>query len=298
MNTKAILAICLGAALLFFSCVEDVKTGNEYSGRLILKLTDAPFPYDLVSEANVTLFKVEARKVDDEAVEENDMADNETLPFITLMEQEISVNLLNLTNGVTQILADVEIPQGTYDLIRVYVKGVNVVLTDGRTFDLKVPSGEQTGIKVFLKPGITVVGGLSTDLLLDFDVSRSFVAKGNLKKVDGIRGFNFKPVIKASNLSTSGSLLGNVITIEDEIEKALEGVQISVLAADTVNTSSFTDADGNYMIMGLETGSYKAIAEFEGYTSSDTLDIQITAANKTIQDFILEKEVVEETGSD
>ena len=163
-------------------------------------------------------------------------------------------------------------------------------LTDGRSFDLKVPSGEQTGIKVFIKPGINVAGGLSSDLLLDFDVSRSFVARGNIKKVDGINGFNFKPVIQGSNLSTAGTLLGNVSTILDEMSQPLEGAQISIMAADTINTTAFSDVDGNYMIMGLEAGSYKAFTELEGFIGSDTLDVQINVANRTNLSFVLDAE--------
>ncbi|WP_420602210.1 DUF4382 domain-containing protein [Flagellimonas sp.] len=301
MKIKFFFGLILAMALTFLNCSEDNNSdSNSKTGKLTLQLTDAPFPFDMVAEANVTIFKVEARKVDDEMDEnaeddssEDDMDSDDNSPFIVLMEEEMDVNLLELTNGVTEQLADLEVPVGTYDLIRVYVKGVNVVLTDGRTFDLKVPSGEQTGIKVFIKPGITVAGGLSADLLLDFDVSRSFVAKGNTNTVDGIHGFNFKPVIKVSNLSTAGSLTGNVSTLEDEMQVALEGAQISVLAADTLNTSGFSDADGNYTIMGLEAGTYNVFAELDGYVKSDTLEVQITAANKTVQDFQLEKEVVE-----
>lgn len=288
-------------ALTFINCSDDADSNVNETGKLSIQLTDAPFPFDMVAEANVTVFKLEARNKDSEDGDmgentdsDSDMDDDgEGSPFITLMEEEMNVNLLELTNGVTEQLASIDVPVGTYDLLRIYVKGVNVVLTDGRTFDLKVPSGEQTGIKVFIKPGITVAGGLSADLLLDFDVSRSFVAKGNTKTVDGINGFNFKPVIKVSNLSTAGSLAGNVSSLEDEVQVALEGAQISVLAADTLNTSGFSDADGNYTIMGLEAGSYKIFAELEGYTKSDTVDVEIAVANKTIQDFQLVKEVIE-----
>jgi len=172
----------------------------------------------MVAEANVTIFKVEARSVmEADASEDSDSTEDDAMdessPFVVLMETEIDVNLLDLTNGSTEMLADLDVLARAYDLVRVYVKGINVGLTDGRTFDLKVPSGEQTGIKVFMKPALTVVGGLSSDLLLDFDVSRSFVAKGGVHKVDGITGFNFKPVIKASNMSTAGTLAGNVSTI-------------------------------------------------------------------------------------
>ncbi len=278
-------------ALTFINCSDDTNSNADGTGKLTVQLTDAPFPFDMVAEANVTVFKLEARNKDSEDGAMDD--DGEGSPFITLMEEEMNVNLLELTNGVTEQVASIDVPVGTYDLLRIYVKGVNVVLTDGRTFDLKVPSGEQTGIKVFIKPGITVAGGLSADLLLDFDVSRSFVAKGNIKNIDGINGFNFKPVIKVSNLSTAGSLTGNVNTLEEEMQVALEGAQISVLAADTLNTSGFSDADGNYTIMGLEAGSYKVFAELEGYIKSDTVDVEIAVANKTIQDFQLVKEVIE-----
>ena len=297
MNAKFYTLAILIFTFLAFSCESD-SNDTDSTGRLTVQLTDAPFPFDLVAEANVTVFKVEARKVDDEnddedeMDEDNDMEDEDNSPFITLMEEEIQVNLLELTNGVTETLVDTEIPAGTYDLVRVYVKGVNVVLTDGREFDLKVPSGEQTGIKVFIKSGITVVGGLSADLLLDFDVSRSFVAKGNLNTPAGIQGFNFKPVIKACNLSTAGTLTGVVSTMEDTDELFLEGAQISVMAADTLNTSGFTNEDGQYAILGLEAGTYQVFAALEGYVNSDTLDVEIVAANKTIQDFQLEAEVV------
>jgi len=272
-------------------CSDGEGSGNaEDKGTLSLQLTDAPFPYDLLAEANVTVYKVEARLVDgdDNSDDMNDDSDDNGSPFVTLMEEEIDVNLLELTNGLTQQLADIEVPVGSYDLIRVYVKGVNVVLTDGTVYDLKVPSGYASGIKVFVDPAITVVGGLSSDLLLDFDVSRSFVAKGNINTPAGVNGFNFKPVIKASNLSTAGTLAGNVSTVEEEMALALEGTQISVFAADTLNTTSFTDVEGNYAVLGLKAGMYEVVAELEGYLTSDTLDIQIDAANVTTQDFILE----------
>ena len=300
MRTKFIFSLLMAMALIIMSCSDGEGSGSaEGTGTLSVQLTDAPFPYELVAEANVTVYKVEARQVDNDDDSDDDMnddssddtddsSDDDNYPFITLMEDEIDVNLLELTNGLTQQLAEIDVPAGSYDLIRVYVKGVNVVLTDGTVYDLKVPSGDASGIKVFVDPAITVTSGLSSDLLLDFDVSKSFVAKGNLNTPAGLNGFNFKPVIKASNLSTAGTLSGNVSTVEEEVAVALEGAQISVFAADTLNTTSFSDVDGNYAILGLEAGMYEVVAELDGYLVSDTLDVQIDAANISTQDFILE----------
>ncbi|WP_108423055.1 DUF4382 domain-containing protein [Flagellimonas amoyensis] len=294
MRTKIFFNALILAFLTLMGCSGDDNNGpNGETGRLSIQLTDAPFPFDLVTEANVTIFKVDARLASDD---DDEMDDDESgSSFVTLMEEEITVNLLDLTNGITEELADVEVPVGTYNLVRVHVRGVNVVLADERSFDLNVPSGEQTGIKIFIDPGLTVAGGLSSDLLLDFDVSRSFVAKGSTNSVDGITGFNFKPVIKASNLSTAGTLSGIVATMDGETAIPLENAQISVLDMNEEPvTSGATKIDGAYAIMGLEAGTYKVFSSLNGYVTSDTLDVEIVAANKTIQDFILEVEAAQE----
>ena len=286
INFCSLLILAFGTLLV--SCTESNDLPNEY-GRLSIKLTDAPFPHDLVAEANVTIFKIDARYKGDVEIDDSDTEDNgssvesddDDSSFVVLMENEVSVNLLDLTNGITENLLDADVPVGSYDLVRVYVTGVNVVLTNGTTYDLKVPSGSQSGIKIFIAPELVVSGGLSADLLLDFDVSRSFVAKGGTKDLASITGFNFKPVIKASNLSTAGTLAGIITEISEEVSVGIEGVQVSVFDGDTQITSTFTDADGRYMIMGLEAGSYTVEIEKEGYGLQTFSDIEINAANKT-----------------
>ena len=290
MKSNILSITIITLSTLMMSCSDDNEVASDY-GKLSVKLTDAPFPHDLVAEANVTIFKVDARykgdiNLDDEMIDSTSTTvetdgDN---PFIVLMEDEVQVNLLELTNGVTKNLADIDVPVGTYDLIRVYVEGINVVLKDGTTYDLKVPSGSQSGIKIFIKPGLNVSGGLTSDLLLDFDVSRSFVAKGGTQN---ITGFNFKPVIKASNMSTAGTLAGIVTELQEETLLGVEGAQIAVFVADTLNTTTFSDVDGSYMLMGLDAGSYTVEVEKEGYIMQTADNVQIDAANKTVLDFEL-----------
>tara|TARA_R110002051_G_scaffold90356_5_gene159135 strand:- start:801 stop:1718 length:918 start_codon:yes stop_codon:yes gene_type:complete len=295
MKIKLLSFILLASFAMFIGCTDNNHESAKM-GKMSIQLTDAPFPHDLVAEANVTIFKIDARNIEMESdtETEGEMADETGSPYSILMEQEIEVNLLDLTNGITETLVDTEVPVGTYDLVRVYVKGINVVLTDGTTYDLKVPSGEQTGIKVFIKPGITVAGNLSADLLLDFDVSKSFIAKGNINDLAGITGFNFKPVIKACNLSTSGSLAGMVTTLQEEVAVGLEGAQVSVFAADTLNTTTFTDETGAYMVMGLLSGDYDVTVELDGYAAQSVEDLEIIAGNKTVQDFELNAVATEE----
>ncbi|MCR1024082.1 DUF4382 domain-containing protein [Cellulophaga baltica] len=284
MKLKLVFTSILSMVFLLFGCSDNNDTANGGTGTLSIQLTDAPFLYDMVAEANVTIFKIDARY---KGAVETDSVSADGNSFITLSEEEVPINLLELTNGITENLVNLEVPAGTYDLVRVYVKGVNVILNDGTVYDLNVPSGEQTGIKVFIQPGLVVKGGLSSDLLLDFDVSKSFVAKGGR---NNLSGFNFKPEIKASNLATAGTLKGLVTTTEDNISVGLEGAQVSVIVADTINTTTFSDIDGSFVIMGLQEGSYDLLVALEGYTSERKEGIAIVASNNTTHDVVLSLE--------
>ena len=277
----AIFAL-LSGIFLFIGCSEY---GNELQyvkyGKISVKLTDAPFPYDFIDEANVTIYKIDTRiKNLDEP-----QGDQDDSNFEVLYEGEQKVNLLTLTNGVTMAMGEAEVPVGSYDLVRIYIKEGSVVLKDGTTFDLKVPGGEQTGIKVFVNPAIEVFSSLSSDLLLDIDVSKSFIAQGNLASMSGITGFNFNPVIRASNMSIAGSLAGRVTTLVENVETGLEGVQISVWDGEEYITSTSTDESGNYMILGLDEGNYTILAEAMEYAANTKEDVVILAANKTTIDF-------------
>jgi hypothetical protein len=171
-------------------------------GRLVVKVTDAPFPMDIIESAEVTINKVEIRKVGDGIDDGN--------PFIVISEEPMTFNLLELRNGVVAELLDMEMPEGSYDLIRLYVEEASLKVKEGGDYNLKIPSGAQTGIKVFIKNGLIVSGGLTTELLLDFDLSRSFILQGNPFTPAGINGFIFKPVIRAVNNSTAGRIEGVV----------------------------------------------------------------------------------------
>ncbi len=267
--TSLLVAVLMIMGVSIVSCDNDNISGT---GKLKIQLTDAPFPSDLVAEANVTISKIEIRKAS--------QSEDAGRPFVTLSEEEMSFNLLDLTNGVTASLVDLEIEAGSYDLVRLYVSEASVKLNDGTEFDLFVPSGAQTGIKIFIDPSIVVAGGLTSELLLDFNVAKSFVAQGDISSSEGISGFIFTPVIKASNLSTAGRLTG-VVADADNI--AIDGVQVSLIDADTVYTSTFTDENGEYTILGVDAGTYDLELAKEGFETTIIEDVSIVAANATTQ---------------
>ncbi len=268
------------AMILMVSCQKNDRNDDKF-GTLRISLTDATFPIEYIDEANVTITKIEIRKKDDHdgfAYE-----DNNGYPFMILLEDTLEYNLLELRNGVMAELVELGIPVGSYDLLRLYVAEASIVVKDNGTYDMKVPSGAQTGIKIFIKPVITVQGGLTTDLLLDFNLEKSFVLKGNVNTPAGIHGFNFKPVIRAVNNSTAGTVHGMV---SDTGSVALKDASVRIMAADTTLATAFSDTTGFYALPGIPEGSYPIFATKENYDTVQA-DIEVKAANLTVKDFVL-----------
>jgi hypothetical protein len=299
--------------VLFTGCqeLENVDNIDLGKGTLVIKITDAPFPYDDIYEAIVVITKVEIRKYSEgeehgeENGEENgdENGDENGYPYLTIWEGEEEFNLLELRGGITAELAQMEIDAGHYDLIRLYVSEARLVVKDeggnaGETFTMKVPSGAQTGIKVFMKPPLYVATSLTTDVVLDFDLEKSFVVKGNPDTPAGIKGFNFKPVVKALNSTTDGTLAGEVF--DSETDALLSGVSVWIKEDET--KSGTTDGEGYYEIDSIPAGFYDAIAALDGYYN-DTVEVEIIEGNLTTQDFTLTpitilEGVVKESGVD
>lgn len=189
--------------LLLLAACDFVGEDTKGRGTLRLLLTDAPFPFDLVQEANVTIERIDIIRADDAANDAADDAADDAAPadgdpdveVEVVLDEDRRFNLLDLRNGVTAMLGDVELREGRYAQLRIIVRDADIVLKDGRTFDMKVPSGAQTGIKVLLND-LEVAEGAVTELTLDFDVSESFIVQGSTTSAAGIKGFLFKPVIK------------------------------------------------------------------------------------------------------
>ena len=272
------------AIIIIVSCQKNEKNDDKF-GTLRISLTDDPFPIEFIKEANVKISKIEIRAKDNH--DGYEFEDDNGYPFMTLLEETREFNLLDLQNGVVAELLELEVPVGSYDLLRLYVTEASIVVDNEGTDDtyiLKVPSGQQTGIKIFIKPPIYVEGGLTTDLLLDLSVEKSFILKGNTDTPAGIKGFNFKPVIRAVNNSTAGTVQG--VVSEKETEELIENASLGIIAEEDTISTAFSDENGFYAMTGIPEGSYLIYAFKENYDTVHA-DIEIRAANLTVQDIIL-----------
>ncbi len=131
--------------------------------------------------------------------------------------------------------------------------------SQGECQRLRVPSGDRTGIK--LVHGFEIVKGLTTDLVLDFDVDRSVVRAGNSGN------WLLKPALKVID-TVENATVGGVVT--DQKDAVLPGARVSAQVFDqdtdqvTVSTSTLSDAAGEYL-MYLDPGSYTITAYADGY---------------------------------
>lgn len=269
---KKILLTFLAAAFIMSGCTKT--TDEQGTGKLIVKLTDDPFNISYVESATVTITKIEVRKA----------RQPDGNPFIVVSEDTLTMDLLALRNGITKDLPAIDLPQGSYDLIRLYVDNAGLKIKDQPLeYNVKVPSGHQTGIKIFISPALNVEGGLTSELLLDFDLARSFVMRGNLTHAAGVNGFIFKPCIRATNNSTAGRIEGLVTdTLNAKIKEAKLWVK-----KDTVIATAYSDTLGHYAFIGVPAGSYSVYATKENYDTVSYSNVNVIAGNRTIKDFVL-----------
>jgi len=263
------LPIVAGAALLALSACggESSIYTNSSTGTVIIRLTDAPG--EPIESAMIWISGVSIVGENGPQVISTDTA---------------SYDLLALQNGVTAALGSAEIPVGTYNQLRLQVDSARVTLQDPVTFTsgsnsavLKVPSGSTSGLKVNLD-NVEVVPG-ETVLVVDFDVSRSFVFQG---PPGGPKSASFKPVIHATVMNVAGSISGTVLP--DTSRAGLYAIQ----GTDTIATAAADTLTGAYTIWYLPPGTYSVLARAAGFQDSVVNDVVVgPAEDVTGVDFTL-----------
>lgn len=286
-------ALCLAAAAIVLpacgagggAAAVDAGGGATLSGgKLRISVTDAPFPFDSVQSASVVIREVRVRDRDGDRWE-------------TVFNGSRTIDLVPLANGVAELLVEVPIEPGTYDEVRLIVDAGEVVLKpeafvrEDHVFntaggDLLFPSGAQTGLKVKISNAIVVTTELSGDLLLDFPLDRNFVFNGPVAHAPGVRRVLFTPVVRATNVSTNGTVvvevLGDSATPDDTSDDLpLENATVRLFdELDVEQASGPTDATG-VARLSVVPGTYRLTAEAASHDSGEITDVVVVLANVT-----------------
>lgn len=260
-------AMMVLAMVAFTGCSTDSTPGM---GTLEVKLHDAPADYD---EVNIFIERVEVNN-----------SENEESGWQVVSEPNQQFNLLELTNGVFEVIGEVELEEGLYPQIRLILsRDNNNVVIDGEVHDLFIPSGAQTGVKLNVNAEINE--GIVYTLLLDFDALRSVHKTGQSPALDYI----LKPVIRASNEALTGNIEGVVNPIE------ARAAVFAIAGEDTLSSTYADEESGYFMLVGLEEGTYNVSVNprEEGYEETTVEDVSVTVGESTD----LETIELNETGS-
>jgi hypothetical protein len=183
--------------------------------------------------------------------------------------QPTTVNLLDWSNGNAMVLGSAEMPPGDYTQIRLIIDQAQV-LVDGETYDIAVPSGARTGLK--LGPAFTINEGSTYELVVDFDAHRSVIATG---PPGSPNGYQLKPRLRAVPKAVTGSISGTVTN------PAHLPIAHAIAGEDTVTSAAVDTTDGSFLLAFLEAGSYTVAVRDTLALSFLATDVQIAVGTST-----------------
>ncbi len=178
-NFKTLLFACSLAVFALVSC----KKNNEKTSTLQIRLTDAPTSLE---EVNVEIKEVEVKIRETTRETPATGAIPETEGWVKMETNGRVYNLLELQNGVNEVLATVDLPTGVVEEIRLILGTNNSVRENGVESPLVIPSGSTSGLKIKVDKALNA--SLET-ITIDFDAALSV-------KKEGDRDFKLRPVIR------------------------------------------------------------------------------------------------------
>jgi hypothetical protein len=295
MKNLKFLAVAL-TMVFAASCSNDSTTPNTY-GNVTVKITDAPMHYDQFMKATVTIDKIEIG--------------NSTAPgsFVLLTNKQMKVNLLGLVNGITQTMASIDIPEGDYNMLRLYISSTEMEMKNGTNFSYSMAQNGFSGsgmmqngmmlnstnksIDIPLDSLLKVANGSMHEFLVDVDVEHSFMLDGVTFSGTGssmmmqMTGFTFSPMLRFVNMQNAGTFQGNV----QGPAGVLADATVTLMHNGIVYTTTHTNIEGKYALIGIPAGTYTIKVEKNGYSmnpvgnEANMVPLNMTAGSKMMIDF-------------
>ena len=236
-KTRWVISTCL-IIIIFAACGGGGGGSSASTPNLSIKLTDSPGDYLNVF---VTITEISA------IIEGSDpipleFADFRSSAVVEETGDSFTVDLIQLSNGDSIEIALGNLPIGKLNQLRLVVTAAslyayedvigldgpdpgNDISHDVAEFNIKVPSGVQTGIK--LNPrNVEVQSGSLTSLTLDFDADKSIVKLGSKDKPKkGDYYFILKPVIFILDASSAIRIDTETMAVNFSFPTGLEVVE-------------------------------------------------------------------------
>jgi hypothetical protein len=255
----------LGPALLILVACTTSEIGPQVptgpsDGKTAVFLTDAPFPFDGISRVDIHI-------VDIAMSTQMDTSDGS--PWVSVAHPDRTFNLLDLQNGSTALLGEAVIPPGQYRAIRLVFNPSRSSMTasDGATILGTTTPGtaginwqakaERPNLFALVQEAMAVDQN-GEDIVIDFDVGRSFL-------YDGSGSFTFIPALRAITRVGSGGIRGTLVrTGGAPIPNAVVSIHNSLDSLTGLGpliATSRSNANGEFQALFLSPGRYEVVAE-------------------------------------
>jgi hypothetical protein len=190
---KPLTKLVASAVLLFgiITTTQSCKKTNP-QGYMTVKMTDAPADYQ---EVNVEIVGLSINTV--------------TKGWVDVHVNRGIYNLIDLRNNMTMVLTDkAMLPIGKATQIRLQLGSQNSIVVEETREALKIPSGEESGVKINIDE--TILNGQQHIIVLDFDAKASIVKgrQGNYMLKPVIKIKTNEPTITGPTQTDTGPNLG------------------------------------------------------------------------------------------
>lgn len=274
MNKSFLFFFLCISSFLFTQCATDDGDAVKVSGKANMKLTDAPIDDDNVSAAFVTIADV---KVDGESFDG--------------FQGAITVDVLALQNGKTEVLGLGNLEAGTYSNISLVLQydvdangdspGCYIVNESNEKVDIASSSDAQSEV-VITNGSFVIEENATTDIVLDFDLRKAIKYSDNSQSDYAlVSNTELQSSFRFVNESETGTVQGNcndMATNTDKIvvyaytkgsynqDAEIQGESHAQFSNSV--TSTAVDANGDFQLSFLESEEYELV--FAAYTESTT----------------------------
>jgi len=163
MKTKRLLVAILLISPFLYSCKKEQKTSP-----IQMYLTDVPTVYDSV--------KIHIKKIEVNIL-------HDTTAWIPINTRDTVVNLLDLQDGVTMLIAKGVVPEGMLKEVRFVLGDDNYVVVNGTSHPLQAPSTTDSGLKIKIDKPLNEVFNA---FVFDFDASQSITDENGIYRLDPV----------------------------------------------------------------------------------------------------------------
>lgn len=256
-------SLLLALGVLALGGCDAAETGpgpSTPAGRTAVFLTDAPFPFDLITRVDI--------HVEEIALSESADTSEGAPGWVVVAAPDKAFNLLDLQNGSTALLGEADVPPGQYRAVRLVFDPERSSMTDANGGVIRTAAGPgQPGINWQAKANVPslfalveeamAIGENGEDVVVDFDVGRSFLYDGN-------GGYTFLPYLRAITRAGSGAVAGRLVRAEDDapIGRAVVSVHVapdSGSQAGPLLATTRAAADGRFTASFLRPGTYQVV---------------------------------------